>query len=305
MTASPVTTTLLLRKIDEDVALRVGAPEEEEMDLAVPLERSACVRSKAIVGRAGPEGADLGQVLLGLAEVRAELRALVGAGGGGELGAQSLDLAGHLAHVVLDALEALPDDRLARDVVRDHLDVAVGGGIRLVALPVVPVEVGVDDVAHGLRRDRPDPLDDGARGRGLRVRIDDQDAVVGLDERGVAVDLVRARGHGDVDAVRHLLDVEERVVAARAAVDHDETSAGPGCEAEAAAPTGLPPDRRLGQYNRAGGAQRLMVEAPGPGSLKARLVLPLSLLVSVVAVGTLGYRWLWRGSAARGSTPCS
>ena len=38
-----------------------------------------------------------------------------------------------------------------------------------------------------------------------------------------------------------------------------------------------------------------MVEAPGPGSLRTRLVLPLSLVVSVVAVGTLGYRWLWRG----------
>jgi len=36
------------------------------------------------------------------------------------------------------------------------------------------------------------------------------------------------------------------------------------------------------------------VEAPGPGSLRTRLVLPLSLLVSVVAVGTLGYHWLWR-----------
>ena len=38
-----------------------------------------------------------------------------------------------------------------------------------------------------------------------------------------------------------------------------------------------------------------MAEATGPGSLKARLVLPLSLLVGVVAVGTLGYRWLWSG----------
>jgi voltage-gated potassium channel len=37
-----------------------------------------------------------------------------------------------------------------------------------------------------------------------------------------------------------------------------------------------------------------MVEASGPGSLKARLVLPLTLLVGVVAIGTLGYRWLWR-----------
>ncbi len=48
------------------------------------------------------------------------------------------------------------------------------------------------------------------------------------------------------------------------------------------------------------------MEAPGPGSLKARLVLPLSLVVGVVAVGTLGYRWLWRGHRRDdGSTPCS
>jgi voltage-gated potassium channel len=36
------------------------------------------------------------------------------------------------------------------------------------------------------------------------------------------------------------------------------------------------------------------MEAPGPGSLKARLVLPLSLVLGVVVVGTLGYCWLWR-----------
>jgi voltage-gated potassium channel len=37
------------------------------------------------------------------------------------------------------------------------------------------------------------------------------------------------------------------------------------------------------------------MEAPDPGSLKTRLVLPVSLVVGVVIVGTLGYRWLWRG----------
>jgi voltage-gated potassium channel len=36
-----------------------------------------------------------------------------------------------------------------------------------------------------------------------------------------------------------------------------------------------------------------MIEAPSSVSLKARLVLPLSLLVSVTAVGTFGYHWLW------------
>jgi hypothetical protein len=86
------------------------------------------------------------------------------------------------------------------------------------------VEVRVDDVADGLRRDGPESLDDGARGGRLRVGIDHEDAVVRLDERGVAVDLVRARRDGDVHAVRDLLDVEEGVVAARAAVDHVRTS---------------------------------------------------------------------------------
>jgi voltage-gated potassium channel len=37
-----------------------------------------------------------------------------------------------------------------------------------------------------------------------------------------------------------------------------------------------------------------MAEPTGAGSLKARLVLPLSLVVGVVVAGTLGYRWLWR-----------
>ena len=36
------------------------------------------------------------------------------------------------------------------------------------------------------------------------------------------------------------------------------------------------------------------METPGPSSLKARLVWPLSLLVAVAVIGTLGYRWLWR-----------
>jgi voltage-gated potassium channel len=31
------------------------------------------------------------------------------------------------------------------------------------------------------------------------------------------------------------------------------------------------------------------------GSLRARLILPLTLVLGVVAAGTLGYRWLWRG----------
>jgi voltage-gated potassium channel len=37
-----------------------------------------------------------------------------------------------------------------------------------------------------------------------------------------------------------------------------------------------------------------MSETVGAGSLRARLVLPLSLVVGVVGAGTLGYHWLWQ-----------
>jgi voltage-gated potassium channel len=37
------------------------------------------------------------------------------------------------------------------------------------------------------------------------------------------------------------------------------------------------------------------MEVPEPSSLRTRLVLPLSLVIGVLVVGTLGYLWLWRG----------
>ncbi len=37
-----------------------------------------------------------------------------------------------------------------------------------------------------------------------------------------------------------------------------------------------------------------MDENPGLGSLRARLVVPVGLVVAVVGIGTVGYRWLWR-----------
>jgi voltage-gated potassium channel len=39
-----------------------------------------------------------------------------------------------------------------------------------------------------------------------------------------------------------------------------------------------------------------MAEAHGVGTLRARLLLPVALLISVVGAGTLGYRWLWRNA---------
>jgi voltage-gated potassium channel len=41
----------------------------------------------------------------------------------------------------------------------------------------------------------------------------------------------------------------------------------------------------------------MMAESPAARSLKARLLLPLSLVLAVIVIGTLGYRWLWHDLA--------
>src|SRR5262245_1826234 len=66
-------------------------------------------------------------------------------------------------------------------------------------------------------------------------------------------------------------------------------------EERAGGPGEAPPGRAPAQYNRAGGASALAMEASDPGPLKRRLILPLSLVLGVIVVGTLGYNWLWRG----------
>jgi hypothetical protein len=80
---------------------------------------------------------------------------------------------------------------------------------------VVPVKVRVDDEADGLLRDVAEAVHDHARRRGLGVRVHDRHAVVALDDRGVAVDLVGGRGHRDVHTVGDLPEVELRVALRR------------------------------------------------------------------------------------------
>ncbi len=143
---------LFLRQVDEHIPLGVGAPEVEEVDLPV----AAVELHRPLEGHGGERGLErrhLGEVGLGVRQVGLEPRAISGGRGRGEVGLELGDLAGHLADVVLDALEPLPHHRLARELVGDDLRVGVGGGVDLVAVPVVPVEVRVDDVADGLLRD--------------------------------------------------------------------------------------------------------------------------------------------------------
>src|SRR5207245_11149106 len=107
--------------------------------------------------------------------------------------------------------EPLRHHRLARELVGDDLGVRVRGGVHFVAVPVVPVEVCVHDVTHGLRRDVAQSLHDHASRRGLGVRVDDDHAVVTFDDRRVGVHLVGRGGHGDVHDIGNLMDFEASV----------------------------------------------------------------------------------------------
>ena len=177
------------------------------MDLPVaPVELHGAVEGHG--GQRRLERLHLGVVCLRMLQVIGKLRASLAAARRREVGLDLRDLAGPLADVILDALEPLGGHGLTRDLVRDDLGVRVGGGIDLITVPVIPVEMRVDDVADGLGREVAQLLDDEAGGRGLGMRVHDHHAVVALDDGSVAVDLVGGRGHRHVHAVGHLLDVE-------------------------------------------------------------------------------------------------
>ena len=112
---------------------------------------------------------------------------------------------------LLEARQAELLEPLARLDRGDHLDVrAEGLGVGLVPHGVVAVEVAVDHVPDRQLGDLGADLpDQGPRGRGLGVGVDDQDVVAVDDDRGVAVQhggRLRDRG---VDPVGDPLEVEE------------------------------------------------------------------------------------------------
>src|SRR5438034_624412 len=253
---------LLPRQVDEHVPLGVRPPEVEEVDLAVaPVELHRLLEGDRRQRR--PERPDLGEIRLGEADGGLQPRALGGRPGRGEVGLELGDLVRALADVVLDPLEPLAHHGLARELVGDDLRVRVGGGVHLVAVPVVPVELRVDHVAHRLRRDLAQPFHDDAGRRGLRVCVDDGHAVVALDDRRVRVHLVGRRGDRDVHAVGDLLDLEPCVAGAlslvTAAVRHRHSSF---------------PDSPRGAHRRASAAAARLARPRSQTRLAARIAEP-------------------------------
>src|SRR5262249_5415086 len=203
---------LLLRQVDEQITVRVRAAEDVQLDLAAALVQ--CLRRRYRARRQGRlHLLELLEIRLGLPQVRLDARLRLGVARTGRLVLELLDLGGQRGHLLGDERHAAVAALLCEVVLRpfggDDLDALAGGRVALVALPVIPVEVRVDDLADGLLGHRLNLLVDRAgRGR-LGVGVDHHDAVIGHDHRGVAVDLVGGSGDGGVDAVTDLLQLEE------------------------------------------------------------------------------------------------
>jgi hypothetical protein len=96
--------------------------------------------------------------------------------------------------------------------VRDELHAGEALGVDLISYNVVVVPVRVDDDAYGLVRERAKRRERLARRRGVRLRVNDDDAVVTDDEEAVRLDREarRVSAHNRVDAFGELHHVELR-----------------------------------------------------------------------------------------------
>ena len=79
----------------------------------------------------------------------------------------------------------------------------------MIALPMIKMKMGIDDLANRLLGDALDVPIQGLRRGGLRVGIDDNDAIVGENHRGVGIHLVPRRGNSSVYSICHLLEFKE------------------------------------------------------------------------------------------------
>ena len=111
---------------------------------------------------------------------------------------------------MLHAGNAAIDDVFPRSLGGNNFDTCgPGARIRFVPLVVVPVEMRIDNVFHGLVSDCLDLCDQSARRGGLRVCVHQQQAVVEHDDGRIAVDLVLRLCDGRVNTRRHLFDFEK------------------------------------------------------------------------------------------------
>ena len=82
----------------------------------------------------------------------------------------------------------------------------------MIALPVIKMKMGIDDLANWLFGEALDFPIESLRRRGLGVGIDHDDPIIGQNHRSVAIHLVPRCSNGSVYSVRHLLEFKELFV---------------------------------------------------------------------------------------------
>ena len=97
------------------------------------------------------------------------------------------------------------DELLARIFVADDLDVVTEG---LIAMGVIEMKMGIDDVAHGLVGEVLELFHERPRGGGRHVRVDEQDVVFIDDDAAVASDGQVAGSDRVVDVVTDFVERE-------------------------------------------------------------------------------------------------
>ena len=76
-------------------------------------------------------------------------------------------------------------------------------------MPVIPMKMGIDDLANWLLGDALDFPIQGLRRGGLGVGIDHNDPIISQNHRGVGIHLVPRRSNSGLYPVRHLFEFEE------------------------------------------------------------------------------------------------
>ncbi len=179
---------LLLGQVGDHVAAGVAAAQEEEDDVALlPVEYERAVEGE--VGQGQLQGAQLGGVGVEVRDLGLELGPLRRVPALRDPLPSFHHVAGDLRDLFLDPRQpemgqVLPgrfrgDDR--------HL-LREGHGVGVVALGVVPVEVGVEHVAHRLARELADLGHERPRRGRPGVGVHHQHSILVGDDRRVAVD---------------------------------------------------------------------------------------------------------------------
>lgn len=190
--------------------------EQQELDLAPLL----------VEGRRGGDGSrrqgrlevlELCQIGLGLLKIGLQTDLLLGAARLQDLVLELLDLFGEGRELLVDLGDTAdprirPRQVLLRALGGDDLEARELRRINLIALPMIPMKMGINDLADRVLRDPANLRVQRLGRRGLRMGIHHHDPVVGQDDRGIGIHFVLGRGNGGIDAIRHRLEFEELFV---------------------------------------------------------------------------------------------